>query len=82
MFVSRVAEGGPAQKAGLPPGSLVLGLEGKPVESLEDFYRQLWALGPPGGAIHLTIIDPTGEAREVEIVSADRYDWLELGPGN
>ncbi len=63
-------------------GSLVPGLEGRPVESLEDFYQQLWSLGPPGGTIHLTIIDPEGEAREVEITTADRYDWLEPRPGN
>lgn len=78
LLVGHVAVDGPAQMAGVLPGSLVLGLDGRPIESQESFYRAIWAAGPPGVTIRLTLIDPTGEPREVEIVTADRYDWLGL----
>ncbi len=79
LFVSRVASDGPAQLAGVLPGSLVLAVDGRPIESMEGFYRQVWAAGAPGVTIRLTLIDPMGEPQEVAIASGDRYDWLGLG---
>ena len=76
LFVSRVAVDGPAQRAGILPGSLVLGIDGKPIRSQEAFYRSIWAAGAPGVTIRLTLIDPLGEPREVDVVTGDRYDWL------
>ncbi len=78
LFVSRVAVDGPAQRAGVLPGSLVLGVDGSPVRGQEAFYRRVWAAGPPGVTIRLTLIDPTGEPKEVAVVTADRTDWLVL----
>jgi S1-C subfamily serine protease len=80
LFVARASYDGPAQLAGVLPGSLVLGLQGKPIRSQEDFYRRLWAAGKPGVTVRLTLIDPEGEPRDVDIVTGDRYDWLDL-PG-
>ena len=81
LFVRRVAYGGPAQMAGVVPGILVLGVEGRPVDGLEDFYRKVWALGEPGVTVHLTVLDIDGEPHEIAIVSADRLDWLRHDPG-
>jgi len=78
LFVNRVATDGPAQRAGIVPGSLVLAVGGKPVETLEGFYRSVWAAGAPGVTVKLTLIDPAGEAREVPVVTGDRADWLGL----
>ncbi|UCH74971.1 MAG: serine protease [Rhodospirillales bacterium] len=78
LFVSRVAVDGPAQRAGILPGSLVLAIDGRPIRTLESFYREVWAMGAPGVTVNLTLIDPTGEPREVAVVSGDRSDWLGL----
>ena len=78
LFVARVAVNGPAQLAGVLPGSLVLALDGKPIASQAAFYRGIWAAGAPGVTIRLTVIDPMGEPGEVAIVTADRHDWLGL----
>lgn len=81
LFVARASYDGPAQLAGILPGSLLLALQGKPIRSQEDFYRRLWAAGPPGVTVRLTLIDPTGEPRDVDVVTGDRYDWLHIEPG-
>lgn len=81
LAVVRVSPDGPADAAGVEPGSLILGVEGAPVTSHEDFYRRVWARGAPGVTVRLTLVDPDGEAREIAIVTGDRYDWLKLKAG-
>lgn len=81
LLVVRASTDSPAQRAGIRSGSILQGLQGKRIESQEDFYRRLWAAGAPGVTVRLSLIDPEGEAREVEIVTADRYDWLRFTPG-
>lgn len=78
LFVNRVAVDGPAQRAGVLPGSLVLAIDGRPIETLQGFYRSVWAAGEPGVTVNLTLIDPTGEPREVAVVTGDRAEWLGL----
>ncbi len=80
LYINRVAEDGPASKAGIAPGSILLGLEGRPIDGQEDFYRRVWAAAAPGGSVRVLLLDPTGRTREVEIVTADRYDWLNMTP--
>jgi len=79
LFVSRTATDGPAQRAGILPGSLVLAVDSKPVGTLESFYREVWGAGAPGVTVTLTLIDPSGEPRDVAVATGDRADWLGLG---
>ena len=44
-----------------------------------DFYRRLWALGPPGVDVLLSI-KRGGDPLDITVQSADRYDWLRLNP--
>ena len=81
LFIARASYDSPAQLAGVLPGSLLLALQGKPIRSQEDFYRRLWAAGPAGVTVRLTLIDPTGEPRDIDVVTGDRYDWLRIEPG-
>jgi S1-C subfamily serine protease len=80
LYVKRVSTDGPAFKAGVTPGSILLGLEGKPIEGQEDFYRRLWAAARPGDPVRVILLDHSGEAREMEIIAGDRYDWLQGMP--
>ncbi len=82
LLVGRVAPDGPAAIAGIQPGSLILGVDGAPIGGQEDFYRRVWAAGAPGDALRLTLIDPAGEPREVEITAGNRYNWLRLKPSH
>ena len=81
LYVNRVSTDGPAYMAGITPGSILLGLEGEPIEDQEDFYRRLWAAAKPGEPVRVILLDHSGEAREMEIIAGDRYDWLQGMPG-
>ena len=81
LFVTRVTRNGPADKAGIKTGDLILGLGGHPIESQPDFYRRLWRSGEPGSEIDVNIL-PKGandlKIRKVTVKSGDRYNWLKI----
>lgn len=79
VFITRIISGGPAEKAGLKKGDLVLSVKGKEVKSLIDFYRQVWALGNAGIDVPLLILQGI-QIREIIIKSSDRYQFLMLYP--
>ena len=55
--IVRVTPESPAQLAGVAPGQWLLGLNGKPVESLSDFYKQLWAIPINSEPAQLTLFN-------------------------
>jgi S1-C subfamily serine protease len=77
--VASVAQEGPAERSGLKQGDLITGVAGQPVSDLGDFYRRLWALGPPGVDVPLSV-KRSGDPLDITVQSADRYDWLRLNP--
>lgn len=79
MFVSRVADDGPAQAAGIQDGDIVLKVGDQPVGGLEDLFRKVWALGAAGVEVPVTILR-NAEIMEIRIKSSDRYEWLKLNP--
>ncbi len=80
VFVNRVADGGPAARAGIAAGDLVLGVAGAPVTSLAALYRALWAAGDAGDVVELAVVSAGGGMRTVEVTTINRYDWLRLEP--
>ena len=48
VVVIDVAAGGPAARAEVRPGDVILAVAGEPVTGLADFYARLWSLGPAG----------------------------------
>lgn len=71
VVVVNTWDGGPADKAGLQSGDLVLAVDGQPVASLAQFYRRIWALGTAGVDVPLDIVR-SGKLAEISIESADR----------
>ena len=55
--IVRVTPESPAQSAGIVPGQWLLGLNGKPVQSLANFYKQLWEIPINSGSAQITIFD-------------------------
>ena len=55
--IVRVTPESPAQLAGIVPGQWLLGLNGKPLESLSAFYKQLWAIPINSEPAKLTLFD-------------------------
>ncbi|MCH7936513.1 MAG: serine protease [Proteobacteria bacterium] len=84
VVVTRTAAGGPADTAGIKPGDVVMGVGGKRVKSIADFYRKIWALGGAGVEVPLDLVPANARApkiRTVKVRSQDRYDWLKLNKG-
>ena len=77
VFVNRVSSYGPARKAGVEPGDIVVAVAGEAVSSLAELYRRVWALGAPGVDVSLTVVRD-GAVHEIVVRSADRYDFLRL----
>ena len=77
VVVIEVAQDGPARRAGLKRGDLIRHAGGMEITNLADFYRALWAAGPAGSEVTLTI-DRDGDVFDVRISSADRRDFLKV----
>ena len=79
IFVTKITSGGPAEKAGLQAGDLILSVKGKPVNGLADFYRKIWEVGNAGVDVPLSLLRGI-QIREITIRSADRHQFLLLKP--
>ena len=77
LFVGRVTPGGPAEKAGVQRGDVIIGVAGEPPAGMADFYRKVWALGVAGTVIPLDVLK-SGEKRHVDVKSMNRLDHLKL----
>lgn len=77
LFVARVSPEGPAERAGLKAGDLVLSVGGEDVTTLADFYRKVWALGAAGVEVPLKVLQGAS-IREVKVRSVDRNDYFRV----
>jgi S1-C subfamily serine protease len=75
VVVAGLADGAPAERAGLAAGDVVLAVAGREVTTLSDFFRAVWATGDAGVTVPLTVLRE-GEESEVDIASADRNSFL------
>jgi len=84
VYISRVTRGGPADQAGLKIGDIIVGIGGKRVRSMVDFFRKAWSKGEPGTDIPLDVLRLGSSDMRIEKVvvrSDDRYNWLKLHKG-
>ena len=73
-----VAEGGPADSAGLRPGDRVRAVGATLPETLADLFRAIWASGSAGEAVHLSV-ERDNRRQTVRVVSSERRHFLK-GP--
>ena len=79
LFVARVSPDGPADKAGIHRGDIVIGVGDANINSMEEFYRKLWAVGPAGSDIKLKVLQGP-EVKEIRVHSIDRVDYFREKP--
>jgi S1-C subfamily serine protease len=77
LMVGNVTHDGPADRAGLKRGDIILGIAGEPVNHLPDFYRKLYARGDAGTVIPLDVFKDN-EKQRIEVKSINRLDHLKL----
>jgi len=78
VVVVGIAPKGPAARAELRTGDVVLAVKGEKVTSLASFYRKVWALGSAGVEVPLTLYRD-GVTFDVRVNSSDRAKFLK-GP--
>jgi S1-C subfamily serine protease len=66
-----VTDRGPAKRADLRVGDVIMAVDGTPVVTLANFYKKLWRLGHAGVEANLTIFRD-GRQINISVVTADR----------
>jgi len=77
LLVARVTAGGPAEKAGVQKGDILVGVGGQPAKGLADFYRKVWARGGAGTSVPLDLLRDSA-AKRIDVESMNRLDHLKL----
>lgn len=74
IVVVGVTDGGPAEKAGVETGDIILAVRDERPSSLGDLWRRIWATGAAGVDVDL-LIEREGRIISVRVQSADRLSF-------
>ena len=77
VVVGGLADGGPADRAGVQVGDRVLGVGAQDVTDLAGLWRHVWSAGSAGARVPLRLAREDSEI-EVEVASADRAAFLRM----
>jgi S1-C subfamily serine protease len=75
LFVARVSPEGPAARAGLKSGDILLAVGGEEVATLAEFYRKVWGRGAAGTNVPLKVLQGAS-VRDVTVRSIDRVEYF------
>ncbi len=75
VVVTRVLPDGPADRAGLKRGDIILGLEGESISGQAEFYGRLWESGAAGAEVVLHVLRKR-VVQQITVESADRMAYL------
>jgi S1-C subfamily serine protease len=75
LVVNALAEGGPADSAGVRVGDVVVEIAGERPKGLADLFRRVWALGRAGTEVPL-LVSRQGQLVRIGVRSADRAQFL------
>jgi len=78
LVIVGLADRGPAKKADLRTGDIVLSVAGKDVRDLAGFFRRIWSQGQAGVEVPMTVYRD-GETLDLRIKSSERSRFLK-GP--
>jgi S1-C subfamily serine protease len=77
VIIVGVAPKGPAARAELTTGDVILSVAGEDVSSLSETYRKIWSLGSAGVEVPLTLYRE-GVTFDVKVNSSDRTKFLRV----
>ena len=75
VVIGGLADGGPADRAGLRMGDHVVAIGGEAVSDLAGLWRNLWACGPAGSRVTL-MVEREERRMPISIVTTDRRTLL------
>lgn len=79
LFVSRVSPEGPAARAGLQRGDILIGVGGEEVSSLADLYTKIWSRGLAGVEVSLRVLQGA-QMKDFSVRSIDRVEYFRIKP--
>ncbi len=79
LLVTRVSPESPADKAGLKPGDIVLGVGSDTVKSHSEMYRKIWSIGPAGVEVPFKVLQGA-ELKDLKVKSIDRAEYFRDKP--
>lgn len=74
IVIAGMWDGGPAEKAGLKIGDLILEVDGQPVTGMATMLRRIWSLGEAGIEVPLVVFRGR-QILEITVTSASRSDF-------
>src|SRR5262245_7429610 len=74
LFVSRLSQDGPAERAGLRVDDIVLSVAGQEVATLADFYGKVWSRGAAGVDVPVRVLRGS-QVRNFTVRSVDRMQY-------
>jgi len=74
LFVTRVSPGGPADRAGVAVGDIILGVGSDAVRTQAEFYDRVWKERHAGDEVSLKVLHGV-DVRQIKILSMDRGDY-------
>jgi S1-C subfamily serine protease len=81
LYISRLTKDGPGEQAGLKPGDIIIGVDGRRIGNMIEYYRKIRKTGNAGTSINLDVV-PFGSKdltiNKINVKSLDRFDWLKL----
>jgi len=75
LFVTRVSPDGPADRAGLSVGDIIVGVGGEAVRTQAEFYQRVWHHRRAGDVVPLKVLQGV-DVREIKIRSIDRVEYF------
>ena len=78
VVVAAVTPEGPAARAGLREGDLLVAVGGRAVSGQADLYRKVWAAGPAGVEVAMRVLRE-GAPVELKVRSIDRAEFMRPG---
>jgi serine protease Do len=79
LLVTRVSPDGPADKAGIRNGDIVVGVGKDPVKTHEELYVKVWGLGAAGVDVPLKVLQGV-DMRDLKVRSIDRFQYFREKP--
>jgi len=79
VLVAQVLKGGPAEKAGLKSGDIIIAVNDKPVSKVSQLQKYVMR-NPPGTKIKITVIRD-GEKKDIYVITTS-WDGEEVTPTN
>jgi S1-C subfamily serine protease len=79
LFVTRVSPDGPAARAGMRAGDIVLGVGAEETDTLAEFYRKVWSRGAAGVEVPLKVLQGA-RIKDLKVRSIDRVEYFTARP--